>query len=158
MPRIFKYTVVFILTDANKTVLSIPNYDFRWQLAYNLETPLKLPAGSKMVITAHYDNSRNNKYNPAPEKEVYFRAQNQSWDEMFTPFIQYTIDNQDLTTQPAQPLGPHAEDALQIAEAVGCLAQDSSSAWTLTRAGDPVMSMTPSMTSVAIKSCERQSP
>jgi hypothetical protein len=27
-------------------------------LAYNLDTPLRLPAGSKLVVTAHYDNSR----------------------------------------------------------------------------------------------------
>ena len=68
----FKYAVVYP-DGREETVLSVPKYDFNWQLAYELETPLKLPAGSKLVVTAHYDNSRNNKYNPAPEKEVYFR-------------------------------------------------------------------------------------
>lgn len=145
----FKYTVVYP-DGREQTVLSIPKYDFRWQLAYDLETPLKLPAGSKMVITAQYDNSRNNKYNPAPEKEVYFRAQNQSWDEMFTPFVQYTIDSQDLTRR-SMKSASGAENGLPIVEVIGCLAQDSSSAWTLTRAGDPVVSMTQSTTSGAIR-------
>ena len=92
----FTYAVVYP-DGREETVLSVPKYDFNWQLAYELDTPLKLPAGSKLVVTAHYDNSLKNKYNPGPEKEVYFREENQSWDEMFTPFIQYTIDSQDLT-------------------------------------------------------------
>ncbi len=100
-----------------ESVLSVPHYDFRWQLGYDLETPLKLPAGSKMIVTAHYDNSRNNKFNPEPDKEVYFRDQNQSWDEMFTPFIQYTIDKSD---HPAP-----------VEETVGCLNDNPASGWTV---------------------------
>ncbi len=112
----FKYVVVYP-DGREESVLSVPRYDFRWQLSYDLETPLKLPAGSKMIVTAHYDNSPNNKFNPAPDKEVYFRDQNQSWDEMFTPFIQYTIDQSD---RPAS-----------AAEAVGCLSENPASGWTV---------------------------
>ncbi len=36
-----------------ETVLRVPKYYFNWQLAYELDTPLKLPAGSKLVVTAH---------------------------------------------------------------------------------------------------------
>jgi len=67
----------------------VPKYDFHWQLAYELETPLRLPAGSKLVITAHYDNSLKNErlldhhghedsdpaHKPGPEQEVHFRDQ-----------------------------------------------------------------------------------
>lgn len=91
----FNYTVLYP-EGREEIVLSVPKFDHRWQLAHELETPLKLPAGSKLIVTAHYDNSPKNMHNPAPEKEVYFRAQNQSWDEMFTPFIQYTVDTQDF--------------------------------------------------------------
>src|SRR6202035_1444602 len=49
----FKYTVVYP-DGREEAVLSVPRYDFRWQLAYDLEVPLKLPAGSKMIVTAHY--------------------------------------------------------------------------------------------------------
>jgi hypothetical protein len=59
---------------------------------------LKLPAGSKLVVYGHFDNSPRNKYNPAPNKEVYWSEQ--SWDEMFFGFIKYTVDKNDLTKQP----------------------------------------------------------
>jgi mono/diheme cytochrome c family protein len=56
----FKYSVVY--PDGHEvTVLSVPHYDFHWQLAYDLATPLALPAGSKLVVIAHYDNSSKNK-------------------------------------------------------------------------------------------------
>lgn len=88
-----------------ETLLSVPKYDFNWQLQYELATPLKVPAGSKITAIAHFDNSANNRYNPSPEKEVYWAEQ--SWDEMFSPFVEYTIDNLDLqklarATQPHQ--------------------------------------------------------
>jgi hypothetical protein len=35
------------------------------------------------------------RWNPAPEKEVYWSEQ--SWDEMYNPQIRYTWDRQDLT-------------------------------------------------------------
>ena len=44
-----------------------------------------------MVITAHFDNSGNNKFNPAPDKPVFFRDQNSATDEMFSPFVQYAV-------------------------------------------------------------------
>jgi len=115
----FKYAVVY--PDGHEqTVLSVPKYDFNWQLAYELETPLKLPAGSKLVVTAHYDNSQNN-------KEVYFRAENQSWDEMFTPFIQYSIDSHDPT--------------VEIVKVEGCLEQSRAKMWMLTNAGHPALEL-----------------
>lgn len=121
----FNYTVVYP-DGREESVLDVPKYDFRWQLAYDLETPLRLPAGSKLVVTAHYDNSTKNAHNPAPDKEVYFRDQNQSWDEMFTPFIQYSLDSQDPAANQAR------QNGLSITEAVGCLQQDSAGAWVLT--------------------------
>jgi hypothetical protein len=86
-----------------ETLLSVPNYDFNWQLQYELVAPVKLPAGSKIAAIAHFDNSVKNKYNPSPEKEVYWAEQ--SWDEMFSPFIEYTVDSLDLAkvSKPGQP-------------------------------------------------------
>jgi hypothetical protein len=55
-----------------KTLLSVPHYDFNWQLAYNLDQPLQIPKGTKLTVTAHYDNSANNKFNPDPNKTVYY--------------------------------------------------------------------------------------
>ena len=64
-----------------KTLLSVPRYDFNWQLSYL--TSMKIPKGTKMTVTAHYDNSINNKYNPDPNRTVY--RGDQSWKEMMAP-------------------------------------------------------------------------
>jgi hypothetical protein len=77
------------------TVLDVPKYDFNWQIDYELAEPMKIPAGSKITAIAYYDNSLKNKWNPAPEKEVYWSEQ--SWDEMFQPTTQFSVDSQDLT-------------------------------------------------------------
>ena len=165
----FKYAVVYP-DGREESVLSVPKYDHMWQLAYELDTPLKLPAGSKLVVTAHYDNSLKNKHNPGPEREVYFREENQSWDEMFTPFIQYTIDSQDLTKPPktAQPqnwqnekvsAGQQEEQreqkVLDIAEATGCLEQSSSRTWMLANASDPIVSKSQATSAVALKAADK---
>ena len=139
----FTYTVVYD-DGREQTVLSVPKYDFHWQLAYDLKTPLELPAGSKLVVTAHYDNSANNKNNPAADKEVHFLdSGNQTWDEMFTPFIQYTIDSHERSAP------------LDIIEASGCLEQTPAGAWMLTQAGDPVISKTQGTSSMVLKAGTR---
>jgi hypothetical protein len=89
-----KYTLVW--PDGRQQVLlDVPKFDFNWQLHYELAEPLKIPAGSKLVSLAHYDNSIKNRYNPAPDKEVFWSEQ--SWDEMFIPWFEYTVDSKVLT-------------------------------------------------------------
>ena len=78
-----------------QTLLNVPKFDFNWQLHYELEQPLKIPAGSKLTAIAHYDNSLKNRYNPAPQKEVFWSEQ--SWDEMFIPWFEYSVDSANLT-------------------------------------------------------------
>ncbi|MGA3044001.1 MAG: hypothetical protein ABSF54_24770 [Bryobacteraceae bacterium] len=132
----FTYTVVYD-DGREQTVLSVPKYDFHWQLVYDLTTPLDLPAGSKLVVTVHYDNSANNVNNPAPDKEVRFLERgNQSWDEMFSPFIQYAVKEE--------------RPALDIVETVGCLERGETGLWRLTRAGDPAVSNTEAVSSAAL--------
>jgi hypothetical protein len=75
-----------------ETLLNIPKYDFNWQTYYELAQPRKIPAGSTITTVAHWDNTAKNPYNPAPDKEVYWSEQ--SWDEMFLPYITYTIDSE----------------------------------------------------------------
>ncbi|MGD9903545.1 MAG: hypothetical protein AB7U83_08745 [Vicinamibacterales bacterium] len=71
-----------------ETLLSVPAYDYNWQLNFELETPVFLPPGATLTAIAHYDNSAANRYNPAPHKEVYWS--DQSWDEMFIPYVEFT--------------------------------------------------------------------
>ena len=33
--------------------------------------PLRVPGGSTLIVEGHYDNSYRNRYNPAPQEEVY---------------------------------------------------------------------------------------
>jgi mono/diheme cytochrome c family protein len=128
----FKYVVVF--PDGRELpILSVPHYSYHFQLAYALATPLTLPAGSKLIVTGHYDNSSKNEHlqhlgtseaarKCGPENVAYFGRQNQSWDEMFSPFIQYSVDE-----QPAEPL--------KLVTAVGCLVHDRSGGWNLEHGG-----------------------
>jgi hypothetical protein len=158
----FQYTVVY--PDGHEqTALTVPRYDHRWQMAYELETPLKLPAGSKLVVTAHYDNSMKDMsmndmhmHSPGQGREVYFRDMNESSDEMFSPFIQYTIDHQDPhTAQPNQreekTNTSQQQEHLEVAQVVGCLERNRPEKWMLVSASDPVASATQSTSSVDLK-------
>ena len=85
--------MTFLLTypdGREEVLLSVPNYDFNWQLFYELQEPIKIPAGSTIKTIGAYDNSVANRGNPAPHKEVYWSEQ--SWDEMYTGFMDISID------------------------------------------------------------------
>ena len=84
----FRFTVVYP-DGRQEVILSVPRYDFNWQLRYNLESPLPLPKGARIECVAHFDNSPNNKYNPDPTKAV--RWGEQTWEEMMIGFFTYTI-------------------------------------------------------------------
>ena len=72
-----------------ENLLSVPKYDFNWQLSYILDKPRQIPAGSKIEATAWYDNSANNKYNPDPSKLV--RWGDQTFEEMMIGFFNYKV-------------------------------------------------------------------
>ena len=67
-----------------ETLLSVPNYDFNWQITYELSRPRLFPKGTQIEVIAHYDNSTANKFNPDPAKDV--RWGDQTWDEMMIGF------------------------------------------------------------------------
>jgi len=80
----FRYEAMF--PDGRQEVLlDVPRYDFNWQLTYELAQPMLLPQGTKIVCTAHFDNSEDNPANPDPGKEI--RWGDQSWDEMMIGFF-----------------------------------------------------------------------
>ena len=85
-----RFTYTLVRPDGTEqTLLTVPQYDFNWQTFYELTEPMVFPAGSKLVTVGYYDNSVKNRYNPAPDKEVYWAEQ--SWDEMFNPFFEYGV-------------------------------------------------------------------
>jgi hypothetical protein len=77
-------------TGERTTLLNVPNYDFNWQIVYYLKTPLHFPKGTELQLTAHWDNSANNKWNPDPAATV--RWGDQSWQEMMSCPMAVIID------------------------------------------------------------------
>ena len=85
-----KYTVTF--PDGRKqVVLSVPKYDFNWQMVYQPAEPIFMPKGTKIRIDAHFDNSSGNKFNPNPNSTVY--PGRMTWEEMMTPFFSVIVDS-----------------------------------------------------------------
>ena len=70
--------------------MRVPHYDFGWQLWYEPVSDILLPKGTKIAVTAHYDNSPNNKNNPDPTKAVKWG--DQSWEEMMIGFFDVAVD------------------------------------------------------------------
>jgi hypothetical protein len=74
----------------SEIVLSVPQYKFRWQRQYHLEKPKVLPAGTRILVDAVYDNSAQNEDNPAPEQEALYGPQSNR--EMFTAILYYIVN------------------------------------------------------------------
>ena len=72
---------------SEEVLLSVPAYSFNWQLAHELEEPLRVPAGTKIIATGAFDNSSQNPYNPDPTEEINWGEQ--SWEEMFMGFYSW---------------------------------------------------------------------
>ena len=81
---------LFYPNGETETVLSVPHYNFDWQLGYIVEKPIMVPKGTKLQATAHYDNSANNPFNPNPNKPVWWG--DQTWEEMMVPWFGLVVD------------------------------------------------------------------
>jgi hypothetical protein len=81
---------VFYPDGISETLLSVPNYDFSWQTNYILKEPKRLPKGSKIMVTAYFDNSSKNKFNPDPTKDV--RYGEPTYDEMMLGFMDFVTE------------------------------------------------------------------
>ena len=77
-------------TGKTETLLAVLHYDFNWQLVYYLDKPRQLPQGTRVEVTAHWDNSANNPRNPNPAATV--RWGNQSWGEMLSVAMGVIVD------------------------------------------------------------------
>lgn len=78
----------------------VKNWDYRWQDSYTYREAVPLPKGTRLDLTAYYDNSTANPLNPNnPPKRVTFGEQ--TTDEMCFAFIEFTYD-----TEPASQFHP----------------------------------------------------
>ncbi len=81
-----------------QTLLQIPNYNFEWQLGYEIEPgKQRLPKGTKIESVAHYDNSAFNPYNPDPQRTVPYGLQ--TYDEMFNGYGFFVAEDEDLNLE-----------------------------------------------------------
>lgn len=94
----------FLLTavrpDGSKTTLiRIDDWSFNWQGTYDLVAPVAVPAGTKIEMLAHFDNSARNADNPnQPPRDM--RWGEQTTDEMCIGFLQLTRDDEHLHNRP----------------------------------------------------------
>jgi hypothetical protein len=142
--RSFRYAAVY--PDGHEQILlDVPEYDFHWQLTYQLRDSLTLPAGSTLVVTGRYDNSTHNAHLASaaaldplrrcgPDKLVRFREQNQTWDEMFSPIVEYALDRRSRAAGPAGAAGTQTRAAAKLVATSGCLTQAGSGTWSLQQA------------------------
>ncbi|HEY4312305.1 MAG TPA: redoxin domain-containing protein [Pirellulales bacterium] len=94
--KAFRYEAEY--PDGRKEILlDVPKYDFNWQMRYDLAEPKLLPRGTRLLCTAHFDNSEQNLSNPDPNRDV--RWGDQTWDEMMIGYF---------TTLPGQSPAPVA--------------------------------------------------
>jgi mono/diheme cytochrome c family protein len=107
---------VSILYPNGKTekLLALPRYDFNWQYEYMLKTPLKIPAGAKIIAKWTYDNSARNPGNSEHDKTVYWGEQ--TAQEMMATYLQYRWADETVQHQT-----PDHEKALQAGLMMGVL-------------------------------------
>jgi hypothetical protein len=81
--------------NTQKQIVNVPDWDFNWQISYVFKEPMKLPAGTKLSLVAHYDNSPKNPHNPnTSPRDVTWGEQ--TTDEMCIAFLGYTRDDENL--------------------------------------------------------------
>jgi hypothetical protein len=111
-----------------KQLLNVPRYDFNWQRMYEFAEPIKVPAGSRLIATYIYDNSRRNPANPDPNKEVVWG--DQSFQEMFFTQLRYrwldetaakqtTYDDEMMKTRLIGMMDTDIDGKIQIGELKG---------------------------------------
>jgi hypothetical protein len=104
----FEYRAIYP-DGRRETLLSVPHYDFNWQLTYHLAEPKLLPKGTVIECTAYFDNSANNRYNPDPAKEVHYGEQ--TWEEMMIGFFDVAVPMNTTAEDMMMPKRPLRQQA-----------------------------------------------
>jgi len=70
-----------------ENLIEIPAWDQNWQFDYVFRTPRVVPAGSRVRVTATYDNSPDNPANPDPN--AWVKDGPQTTDEMMSLIVEW---------------------------------------------------------------------
>ena len=88
---------------SEKPLVWIKDWDFNWQATYYLKEPIALPKGTKIHMTAYYDNSSSNPRNPLKDHPRMVTWGEQTTDEMCVAFCSTTKDAEQLNVQSTVP-------------------------------------------------------
>lgn len=58
-----------------ETLLSVPRYNFEWQLVYRFKEPVFIEKGSVLTVTAHYDMTTVPPISPTPIRPNRFAGE-----------------------------------------------------------------------------------
>ncbi len=83
-------TYQLIYPDGRKEIVLSAKFNFHWQLGYELESPIHVPKGTRLIVTAHHDNSLNNRNNPDAKHEVMWG--DMTTQEMMVPWFGVIVD------------------------------------------------------------------
>jgi hypothetical protein len=122
-----------ITPDGKETpILSVPHYDFNWQLDYDLAKPLSVKKGTKLRVSWVYDNSTHNAGNPDPKRNIawgeqtfqemmYFRI-NYRWVDETSSHVRNDLQNKLMESRVIGALDDNADGKIQIDELTGTYA------------------------------------
>jgi hypothetical protein len=82
------FTLVY--PDGHEQTVLNAKFNFNWQLGYEVQEPIQVPKGTRMIVTAHHDNSANNAFNPEPNKPVVWG--DLTSQEMMIPWFGVVVD------------------------------------------------------------------
>ncbi|MBI1784291.1 hypothetical protein HYR69_04030, partial [Candidatus Sumerlaeota bacterium] len=88
----------------SKTLLLVPDYRHKWEASYVFETPVAAPAGTRLDLVAHYDNTPRNKNNPA--KELKNVRGEEGAPAQLTTYVDYLLDEHLIVATPTPPPSP----------------------------------------------------
>jgi hypothetical protein len=117
-----------------ETLLNVPRYNFYWQMLYKLKKPIVIPRGTRIAVTAHFDNSLRNKYNPDAGRAVRFG--DSTTDEMLAGFVDYIVEKPQ-EERPVAKINPAIYDSYVGDYLVG------SRTCTVVREGDKLLLIAP---------------
>jgi mono/diheme cytochrome c family protein/cytochrome oxidase Cu insertion factor (SCO1/SenC/PrrC family) len=88
--------ITLTATQPDKTVvpmIDIKDWDFNWQETYRYKKPLQMAKGTRLELTAYFDNSEKNPRQPShPPRQVTWGEA--TMDEMCIGFFQYAVPRQ----------------------------------------------------------------
>ena len=64
-----KYTAIYP-DETTEVLLSVPQFDFNWQNTYRYQQPKPMPAGTKLLVSGHFNNSAQNLATPTRHRPL----------------------------------------------------------------------------------------